>query len=144
MTAQLSKDGALLTVHVPMAFRKRGGRKLMLAPSGTEVRPLARVHVDSALVKAVARGHRWKRMLESGAYASIAELAQAEKINQSYLCRILRLSLLAPDIVESALNGTHSPEFTLERVMKPLPVDWQDQRRLLRMRGLSRLGPIHL
>jgi hypothetical protein len=87
--------------------------------------------VDNALVKAIARAHRWKRMLESGAYASIAELADAEKINQSYLCRVLRLSLLAPDIVESALNGILSPEFTLERAMKPMPVAWEDQRRLV-------------
>jgi hypothetical protein len=133
MTARLSKDGALLTVHVPMAFRKRGGRKLMLAPSGTEISPLQSTRVDSALVKAIARAHRWKRMLESGDYASIAELAQAEKINQSYLCRVLRLSLLAPDIVEGALNGTLSPEFILERAMKPVPTVWEDQRRLLRM-----------
>jgi hypothetical protein len=133
MTTHLSKDGTLLTVHVPMGFRKRGGRKVMLAPSGAEIRPSARAHVDSALVRAIARAHRWKRMLESGAYASITELAQAEKINQSYLCRILRLSLLAPDIVESALNGTHSPEFSLERTMKPLPLGWEDQRRVLRV-----------
>jgi hypothetical protein len=133
MTTQLSKDGALLTIHVPMAFRKRGGRKLMLAPSGIAISPLPGRRVDSALVKAIARAHRWKRMLESGAYASITELAEAQKINQSYLCRVLRLSLLAPDIVESALNGTLSPEFTLERAMKPLPVEWENQRRVLRM-----------
>lgn len=133
MTAPLSKDGALLTVHVPMAFRKRGGRKLMLAPSGTEIWPLPGRRVDSALVKAIARAHRWKRMLESGAYASITELAEAEKINQSYLCRVLRLSLLAPDIVESALNGTLSPEFTLERAMKLVPTVWEDQRRVFRV-----------
>jgi hypothetical protein len=133
MTTQLNKDGTLLTVHVPMAFRKRGGRKLMLAPSGTEMSPLGNVHVDGTLVRALARAHRWKRMLEGGAYTSIADLAKAEKINQSYLCRVLRLTLLAPDIMERALNGTHSPEFTLEGAMKPLPMDWEDQRRLLRV-----------
>jgi hypothetical protein len=133
MTTQLSKDGALLTVHVPMAFRQRGGRKLMLAPSETEISPLPGRRVDSALVKAIARAHRWKRMLENGDYASITELAEAEKINQSYLCRVLRLSLLAPDIVEGALNGTHSPEFTLERATKPFPVGWEDQRRVFRV-----------
>jgi hypothetical protein len=133
MTAQLSKDGAVLTVHVPMAFRKRGGRKLMLAPSGTEIWPLTGRRVDSALVRAIVRAHRWRRMLESGAYASITELAAAENINQSYLCRILRLNLLAPDIVEGALNGTLSPEFTLERAMKPVPIVWEGQRRALRV-----------
>jgi hypothetical protein len=131
MTARVSKDGTLLTVHVPMTFRKRGGRKLMLAPSGTEIPPSPRKHVDSALVKAIARAHRWKHMLESGAYASITELAEAEKINQSYLCRVLRLSLLAPDIVESALNGTLSPKFTLDRAMKPAAIAWEDQRRVV-------------
>jgi hypothetical protein len=133
MITQLSKDGAVLTVHVPMAFRKRGGRKLMLAPSGAEIPLLCGMGVDSALVKAIVRAHRWKRMLESGVYASIAELAEVEKINQSYLCRVLRLSLLAPDIVEGALNGTLSPEFTLERAMKPVPTVWEDQRRVLRV-----------
>jgi hypothetical protein len=133
MTAQLSKDGILLTVHVPMAFRSRGGRKLMLAPSGTEISPLPERRIDSALVKAIARAHRWKCMLENGAYASITELAEAEKINQSYLCRVLRLNLLAPDLVEGALNGTLPPEFTLERAMKPLPLGWEDQRRVLRV-----------
>ena len=133
MTAQLSKDGALLTVHVPMAFRKRGGRKLMLAPSGTQISRLPGTRVDSALVKAIVRAHRWRRMLESGAYASITELAEAEKINQSYLCRVLRLNLLAPDIVESVLSSTHSPEFTLDRAMKPFPIGWEDQRRVLRV-----------
>jgi hypothetical protein len=133
MTARLSKDGALLTVYVPMAFRSRGGRKLMLAPSGTES-PSPGKPIDSTLVKAFARAHRWKRMLESGAYASITELAGAEKINQSYLCRILRLSLLAPDIVEGALNATLPAEFTLERAMKPLPSLWEDQRRVVRTR----------
>jgi hypothetical protein len=133
MTAQLSRDGALLTVHVPMAFRKRGGRKLMLAPSGIEISPSPRRRIESALVKAIARAHRWKRMLESGDYTSITELAKAEKMNQSYLCRILRLSLLAPDIVEGALNGTLSPEFTLERAIKPVPVGWETQRRVLRV-----------
>jgi hypothetical protein len=133
MTTHVSKDGTLLTVHVPIAFRKRGGRKLMLAPSGTEIWPLLGTRVDSALVKAIARAHRWKRLLESGTYSSIAELAEAEKINQSYLCRVLRLNLLAPDIVEGALNGTLSPEFTLERAMKPVPMVWEDQRRALRV-----------
>jgi hypothetical protein len=140
MTPQLSKGGALLTVHVRMTFRKRGGRKLMLAPSGTEIPTSPARRVENALVKAIARAHRWKTMLESGAYASIIELADAEKINQSYLCRVLRLNLLAPDIVEGALNGTLSPEFTLECALKPLPVSWEDQRRVGRIHTTRRVG----
>jgi hypothetical protein len=78
--------------------------------------------VDGTLVKALARTHRWQGMLDSGEYGSIEELARAEKINPSYLARVLRLTLLAPDIVESILDGQHDPErITLERLMK-IPV----------------------
>jgi hypothetical protein len=90
-------DERTVTVRVPLAFRKRGGRRRVVAPNGTETCALSpRAHV-STLVKALARAHRWQRLLESGEYGSIAELAAAEKINSSYLARVLRLTLLAPD-----------------------------------------------
>jgi hypothetical protein len=76
-------------------------------------------------VKALARAHRWQGMLEGGEYGSIEELAKAERINSSYLARVLRLTLLAPDIVESILDGRHDPErITLEWLMKPFPAEW--------------------
>ena len=78
----------------------------MLAPDGAEVTaaPVTR-HVDNAMVKAIARAFRWRDMLESGEYATIREIADAEKINESYVGRVLRLTLLAPDIVEAILDG---------------------------------------
>ena len=79
-----------LSVRVPFAVRKRGGRKLVITPDGETHRQ--RPRVDSALVKALARAHRWQRLLESGECASITELAAAEKIDRSYLCRVLRLT----------------------------------------------------
>ena len=84
MTASvdMSPDGRVLTVHVPLAIRKRGGRKRVMAPDGTALLPVRRAFVDSTLVKAIARAHRWQRMLESGEFASIAELAAAERINR--------------------------------------------------------------
>jgi hypothetical protein len=85
--------------------RHRGGQKLVITPNGATGRP--RPRIDSALVKAIARAHRWQRMLESGKCASITELAAAEKIDRSYLCRVLRLTLLAPEIVE-AIRETDS------------------------------------
>ena len=92
-----------LSVRVPFAVRKRGGRKLVITPDGTTGR--LRSRIDSALVKPLARAHRWQRLLESGECASITELAAAEKIDRSYLCRVLRLTLLAPEIVEAILDG---------------------------------------
>ena len=94
-------------MRVPISIRRRGGRKLVLAPDGTNVTtaPVCR-HIDNAMVKAIARAFRWREMLENGEYATIAEIAAAEKINESYVGRVLRLTLLAPDIVEAILERT--------------------------------------
>jgi len=115
-------------VRVPIAIRRRGGRKLVLAPDGTDVTtsPVTR-HIDSAMVKALARAFRWNCMLESGEVATIQDLAATEKINSSYISRILRLALLAPDIVESILEGRQPPELTLVVMMRPFPVAWWEQ-----------------
>lgn len=82
---------------------------------------------DSTLVKALARAFRWKRMLESGEFATIAELAEREGIAPSYMTRVLRLTLLAPDIVEAILDGRQGLEVTLARLMEPFPAEWADQ-----------------
>jgi hypothetical protein len=122
-------DGASVTVRVPISIRRRGGRKLVLAPDGENLTG-ASVHrrADNAMVKAIARAHRWRRVLESGEYASITELAAAEKINQSYVCRILRLTLFAPDIVETILNGAQPADMQIEQLLKPFSVEWLQQR----------------
>ena len=112
-----------LSVRVPFAVRKRRGRKLVITPDGTAGRP--RPRIDSALVKALARAHRWQRMLESGRFTSIAELAAAEKIDRSYLCRVLRLTLLAPEIVEAVLDGRQPEGMSLPALMKEVSVEWR-------------------
>ncbi|MCB1381240.1 MAG: hypothetical protein KDK89_23145 [Alphaproteobacteria bacterium] len=128
----LSKDRRTLTVRVPFAIKKRGGRKLVVAPAGMSWSPPA-ARIDNTMIKAIARAHRWKRLLEGGHYASVAELAAAEKINESYVCRILRLTLLAPDVVEQILAGSQPPELHMDAVLKPFSVVWQVQRRELLM-----------
>lgn len=117
-----------LTVHVPYRVVKRGGRKEVQLPEGAAQPRRA----DSTLVKALARAFRWKRMLESGDFATIAELAEREGIAPSYMTRVLRLTLLAPDIVEAVLDGRQGSEVTLARVLEPVPVEWPRQRRGLR------------
>jgi hypothetical protein len=82
--------------------------------------------VDSTLVKALARAFRWRKMLETGRYGTIDELAAAEGISGSYVCRILRLTLLAPDIVEAILDGRQPTEITLPGLMEPFPVEWEE------------------
>ena len=122
-------DGRTVTVRVPISIRRRGGRKLVLAPDGTNVptSPVCR-RIDNAMVKAIARALRWRDMLESGEYATIREIAAAEKINESYVGRVLRLTLLAPDFVEAVLDGWQPTAMTLVGLMQPFAVGWTAQR----------------
>ena len=114
-------------MRVPLCIKKRGGRKLVIAPDGEPWKP-PRARIDNTMVKAIARAQRWKRLLESGQFSSVADLAAAEKINQSYVCRILRLTLLAPDIVEPILDGMQPTELQMNALLKPFPVEWCKQR----------------
>jgi hypothetical protein len=115
-----------LSLHVPFRVVKRGGRKEMVLPNTPEGATQPR-RTDSTLVKALARAFRWKRMLESGEFATIAELAERESIAPSYMTRVLRLTLLAPDIVEAILNGGKGSEVTLAQVLEPFPSEWGSQ-----------------
>jgi hypothetical protein len=126
--AEISLDGSTLTVRVPLTFRKRGGRKLVIAPYGSDFWAPPRPRVDNTMVKALARAHRWKRMLESGEFATVQDLATAEKINASYVGRVLRLTLLSPEIVEAILDGRQPADLQLEDLLKPFPVGWREQR----------------
>jgi hypothetical protein len=113
-----------ITVHVPMTFSLRGGRKMIFSEFAL---PTSRPRTDNALLKAIARAHRWRQQIESGEYASVTELARAERVNESYACRILRLTLLAPSIVTEILNGEINSRLTLNSLTKPLPTQWSDQ-----------------
>lgn len=124
-------EGQTVTVHIPMRLQRRGGRKLIIAPNGAEAWAPPVPRPDSTLVRALARAHRWRRLLESGAYATISDLAKAEKVNDSYVCRILRLSLLAPSIVETILDGQQPKGLQLKDLMRTLPAKWSEQEMVL-------------
>ena len=128
---RLNPDGLTMTVRVPMSLHRRGGRKLIVAPDGTMTPAVPRTQTVTALVKALAQAHRWQKMLDSGEYATVAELAAAEKVNASYASRVLRLTLLAPQVVEAVLDGRHPPTLTLEMLLRPFPVEWAEQQRNL-------------
>jgi hypothetical protein len=125
-----------VTVVVPMAIRRRGGRKQIIGPDGAVVGAgddasgVASTRGDPALVKALARAFRWRLMLEEGRYASIRELAAAEKIDVSHIARLLRLTLLAPEIVEAILDG-REPNGTTSRLMAASTANWGAQRETL-------------
>jgi len=123
-------DGTTLVVRIPMRFQRRGGRKRIVAPDGSDIVPTSKPQPDGTLVKALARAHRWQGMLEEGRFASVRELAEGERVSLSYISRILRLTLLAPDIVERIWDGRPAPQ--LAQLMQPFPVAWERQRVQLR------------
>ena len=125
--ARLNRDSRSITVRVPMAFAKRGGRKLVISPDGVATVVAIRPRVDNTMIKALARAFRWRKMLETGVFATVEEIAAAEKINTSYVGRILRLTLLAPDIVEMILDGRQPAGMTLAVLMRPFAVVWGRQ-----------------
>ena len=122
-----------VTVVVPMTIRRRGGRKQIIGPDGAPVQArqdgpgMETTSGDPTLVKALARAFRWRRMLEEGRYASIRELAAAEGVDRSYVGRLLNLTLLAPEILESILDG-RKPSLTTPQIFAAIAADWQAQR----------------
>jgi len=125
----VSADGETITVHIPLTFRKRGGRKLVVTPDGAEWAP--RPRVDNAMVKALARAFRWRKMLDEGTHATIEDLAKSKGIAKTYVGGILRLTLLAPVIVEAILDGRQRPELQLDALLKGFPLEWQAQQHSL-------------
>lgn len=113
----------VITIQVPFLVVKRGGRKEMHLPDGatTARKP------DSTLVKALARAFRWKRMLDSGEFTTIAELAEREGIAAPYLARTMRLAQLAPDLIEVILDGRQPRDLTLQALRGQIPEDWSKQ-----------------
>jgi len=118
-----------ITVRVPLSVRRRPGRKTIVTPDGEAYAP-TRVRSDPALVKALARAFRWQRMLDEGRYGSISEMARAERIERGFMGRILRLALLAPDLVEAVLNGTQGVELSLPGLLRDMPAVWSEQQPL--------------
>ena len=129
-------DGSTLIVRIPMRFQRRGGRKRIVAPDGSQIVPTSKPQPDGTLVKALARAWRWQRMLDEGVYTSLSEMGAAENISKSYVSRILRLALLAPDLVEAILAGPAGPALMLGQLERPLPASWEEQRTLLKPRAL--------
>jgi hypothetical protein len=126
-SSEINLDGSTLVVRIPMGFQRRGGRKRIVAPDGRELAPASKPHPDGTLVKALARAWRWQKLLDEGVYTSVTEISEAEDIGKSYVSRILRLALLAPDIVEAILEGRANHTLVLERLERPLPAGWEEQ-----------------
>jgi hypothetical protein len=123
-----------ITVRVPLTIRRRPGRKTVVTPVRDGGEAALPTRADPALVKALARAFRYQRLLDEGRYASISEMAAAERIERGYLGTLLRLTLLAPDIVQAVLDGRQPDGVTLPRLLEPFPAAWAEQRRAVQPR----------
>ena len=113
-----------ITVRVPLAIRHRPGRKTVVTPDA-QVPSSTPTRADPALVKAIARAHRYQRMLDQGLHGSLTELAAAEKMDRSFLGKLLSLTLLAPELVEAILEGRC--DVGLPTLLRPFPASWHEQ-----------------
>ncbi|MBF0143062.1 MAG: hypothetical protein HQL59_06340 [Magnetococcales bacterium] len=128
MNAQLTEDGQTIIVRIPVSLRRQGGRRRIIIPEGANDLGLPTAAYSDALIQALARGFRWRKALESGDAASMRDLADAEKIDPSYMARLLRMTLLAPDIVEAILDGRQPEKMTMTVLANAFPARWDEQR----------------
>jgi hypothetical protein len=122
----------VLKVHMPFEIRKRGGRKLIVSPNGHEWQA-APSQVSKPLTRALGRSFRWRKLLESGDYSTIDEIAKAERVNASYVSRVLRLTLLCPKIIEGILDGRECLQ--LQDLLNPFPACWSEQSCCIRRKA---------
>jgi hypothetical protein len=127
MTERTSQEVETLTIRIPIQLRRRGGRKLIVTPEGT-VRATPKPRRDDTLIKALVRAHRWRRQIESGRARSITDLAEQEGVTDAYVCRLLPLTCLAPDIMEAILDGRQPKGLRLAEVLGSGPYVWSAQR----------------
>lgn len=117
------------TIQVPVRFKKQGIRRLIMSPADAPDHTLSMSQqVDPNMIHALTKAWHWQKMIETGQYRNVAELAEKEKVTTSYACRILRLNSLAPDIKQAILDGTHPKTLRITDLMPPFPEIWAAQR----------------
>ncbi|MEO5334564.1 MAG: hypothetical protein H7839_21320 [Magnetococcus sp. YQC-5] len=125
-TREWREDGNILVVHIPMQLKRSRARTQITLPPGMETAPPP----DETLAKLVAKAHRWLKLIESGQFKTMKALAEKENVDNSYLSKVLRLTLLAPDIVRAILDGRQPAVMTWRELRKPFPLLWTEQRKL--------------
>ena len=131
MTERAGLEVDTLTIRIPMRLQRRGGRKLIMTPEGAAA-PTRKPSRDEAMVRALVRAHRWRRRIERGQARSITDLAEQEGVTHAYVSRLLPLTCLAPDIIETILDGRQPKGLRLADMLGNGSVGWEEQRRLWR------------
>jgi hypothetical protein len=143
MTQRTGLEFETLTIRIPMRLQRRGGRKLIITPEGVAA-PAPKPRPDETLVKALIRAHRWRRQIESGRAKSITDLAEQEGVTDAYICRLLPLTCLAPDIVEAILDGRQPKGLRLVDMLGSGPLHWEEQRASWRFGSVAKATGRHV
>ena len=133
MRTQLSDDGAILHIHIPMKLRRRGGRKVIIISGDPASKPASASLNEDTMVRALVKARRWQVMLEKEEVSTIKDLAQKEGVDKSFMARILRLNSLAPDIIDKILSGDYPDSISLESLRRGIPVSWKEQKVMFNM-----------
>ena len=131
----ISVNAALDTLHIriPMQFSRRSSRKMIVGPDGKTISEMIDAKADNTdytFISALGKAFSWQRMLDEGKYESPKDLAEKEKVEVTHMYRVMRLTLLAPDIIEAVLNGKQPRTLTLQNVVRGFPISWQEQRKV--------------
>ncbi len=137
----ISRDGETIVIDIPMSFRRRSGRKEIVLPPGAITASAAPTKPPSPLALALARAFRWQEMIETGQAKSNSDLARRLKLDQSYIARTIRLASLAPDIVETILDGQEPDGLSLKTMRGEIPLEWEEQTQSNRPEYTVRLAP---
>jgi hypothetical protein len=121
-------DAGDIQLSIPMVMKRRGGQKQIVLPSYSSETARQLPHKHNAFTIALTRAHCWQSLLDSGAYRSIKEMSQKLGVCSAYMARIMRLTLLAPDIVEAIVYGREPSGLLLNKFVKAIPKDWREQR----------------
>lgn len=126
MRIETADNADIITIRIPMEFKRCGGRKLIVAPEGSAV-PVEKPKRDETMIRAIVKAHRWRRRIESGQAKSITDLAAQEGVTDAYVCQLLPLTCLAPKIVEAILDGRQPKGLKLGRLKSEVSESWNDQ-----------------
>ncbi len=134
MAVQLIESPAGPRVHIPLNLKRTSGRKRIITREEQEHRSLANDHCiayRNAMLISIARGFRWRKLLDEGRYMSIRQMANDLGVVAPYMSRLIRLTFLAPDIIEAIVDGREPDGMSIEKLRRPTPLLWDEQRRVL-------------
>ncbi len=129
-TVTTNEDGSIITINLPISFKRHGGRKTIISPQGCKLNEDRDEKQDFTLLKAIVNAHRWQKMLYEGKYDSISRLCEGEGIAKGNMSTILRMVNLAPDIQEAIIKGTYPNHLTRANFVRKFPVEWSKQREI--------------